>query len=280
MVRLNELITKITEAKTLYSPYGEKDAKVAFYNSKGIVKPTNDAIDRYITNISYGVGAEGKNSRRSNDVTNRSAITNIASIVSSLVKSGKIKPRRDDKDLLKRNTRITEEKLRVFDFDDTVATSKSRVGIRNNKTGRTRKLSPSQFSRYRAKSHEQTDFSEFDRVIKPQRIKEIHTILKNLSKKKRTFMILTARGNRAKKPIQKYLEREGLYHPERVRITTVGSSTPSAKSNIIKKHLNTGKYSHLEFFDDNHENVTAVSSLKDEYPHIKIKTRHVKYGEK
>jgi hypothetical protein len=93
-------------------------------------------------------------------------------------------------------------------------------------------------------------------------------------------MILTARGNKAKKPIRKYLEKEGLFHPERVRITTVGSSDPQAKSKVIAKHLNTGKYTHVEFFDDSGPNVEAVASLKDTYPHIKIRSRQIHYAER
>jgi hypothetical protein len=280
MVRLNELISKISEAKTFYSPYGERDAKSAFYTSKGLFRPSNDAVERYMTNLSWGIGPEGRGSRRSSDVTNRSTIKDIATTISSLVQSGRISPRRNDKDLLQRKTRITEEKLRVFDFDDTVTKSKSRVTIRNKKTGKSRKITPAQFAKYKPKSHEETDFSEFDHVIKPKRVKEIHSILKNLAKKKRSFMILTARGNKAKKPIKQYLEREGLYHPERVRITTVSSSKPESKSKVIAKHLNTGKYSHVEFFDDSKPNVEAVSSLKDKYPHIRIRSRHIHYAEK
>lgn len=175
---------------------------------------------------------------------------------------------------------ISEEKLRVFDFDDTVATSKSKVILKNKKTGKTKKITPAQFAKYKSNKKETTDFSEFDKVVKPKRVKQIHNIIKRLASKERPFMILTARGNKAKKPIQKYLEKHGLYHPDRVRITTVGSSSPEAKSRTIAKHLNTGKYTHLEFFDDSDLNVNAVKALKDKYPHINVRSRLVKYAEK
>ena len=280
MARIVEKYKKILEARTLYSPYGESDAIRAFRISKGELIPTSSVTDRFNNNISYGIGHEGKNSRRSQDVTDRMTIKDRGSTISGLVTRRKITPRKRNNDYVKRRIKINEEKLRVFDFDDTVAKTKSMVIIKNKKSGKSRKITPAQFAKYKPKKHEERDFTEFDDVIKPARVKEIHNIIKNLAKKKRNFMILTARGNKSKKPIRDYLKKHGLYHPKRVRITTVGSSDPEAKSKTIAKHLNTGKYSHLEFFDDSGPNVDAVSSLRDRYPHINIRSRQVNYSEK
>lgn len=280
MARLVEKYKKILEARTLYSPYGESNAIRAFRISKGEYRPTSSAVERFNTNISYGIGPEGKGSRRSQDVTNRMTINDYGKTVGELVRNGKINPRKRASDYLKRKIRINEEKLRVFDFDDTVATTKSKVILKNKKTGKTKKITPAQYATYKPTRHEERDFSEFDAVIKPKRVKEIHNIIKKLAKKKRSFMILTARGNKAKKPIRDYLKKHGLYHPDRVRISTVGSSDPEAKSKKIEKHLNTGKYTHLEFFDDSGPNVEAVAGLKKKYPHVRIRSRKINYSEK
>jgi len=281
MVRLNELIQKISEARTFYSPYGGKSAKDAFYVSKGIFRPSDNAVERYVTNISYGIGSEGKGSRRSSSVTNTDTVRSGGTTISSLVQQGRISPRKTGTQLLKnRRTRITEEKLRVFDFDDTIAKSKSRVLVTDKRTGKSKKLTPAQFATFKPKRHHEMNYDEFDNVIKPKRVTEIHKILQNLAKKKRNFMILTARANKAKKPIRAYLEKHGLFHPDRVRITTVANPDPKAKSRAISKHLNTGKYTHVEFFDDSAPNVEAVASLKDKYPHIRIRSRQVHYSEK
>ena len=105
--------------------------------------------------------------------------------ISSLVQQGRISPRKTGTQLLRnRRTKITEEKLRVFDFDDTIAKSKSRVHVTDRRTGKTKKLTPAQFATFKPKKHHEMNFDEFNHVIKPKRVKEIHKILQNLAKRR------------------------------------------------------------------------------------------------
>ena len=103
MARLKEMYKKLLEARTLYSPYGEKNAIKSFYYSRGIPLPSNNVIDRTKTNLSYGIGPEGRGSRRSADQTNRNTISDSGTVISKLVQSGALPPRTSDTDRLRRN---------------------------------------------------------------------------------------------------------------------------------------------------------------------------------
>jgi len=111
MVRLNQLIQKISEARTYYSPFGGKSAIDAFRLSQGEFRPTNSAVNRFQAHVSWGIGPEGRNSRLSTDRTNRGTLNDIGTSVSELVSSGKIPPR--ERNRTNRKTRITEEQLRI-----------------------------------------------------------------------------------------------------------------------------------------------------------------------
>ena len=56
------------------------------------------------------------------------------------------------------------KKLRVFDFDDTLAKTDSGVIVRHKKTGNTRRLSSGEFAKFGPDDDEELDFSEFNEV--------------------------------------------------------------------------------------------------------------------
>ena len=78
---------------------------------------------------------------------------------------------------------ILEKKLRVFDFDDTLVKSNSKVYV-NNK-GKKKTLTPGQFAIYKKKSGDEFDFSDFDKVIEPKKIKSMFLFMP------KKFQILT-----------------------------------------------------------------------------------------
>ena len=63
---------------------------------------------------------------------------------------------------------LTEKKLRVFDFDDTLVKSNSKVYVMNK--GKRKTLTPGEFAIYKKKSGDEFDFSDFDKVIEPKQI--------------------------------------------------------------------------------------------------------------
>ena len=70
--------------------------------------------------------------------------------------------------LLLKNWRkyLNESKLRVFDFDDTIAKSDSNIHITTD-TGERIEMTPAQYATHKINPEYEYDFSEFDEVINP-----------------------------------------------------------------------------------------------------------------
>jgi hypothetical protein len=115
-------------------------------------------------------------------------------------------------------------KLRIFDFDDTLVKSNSRVKV-TDKNGNERWLSAGEYAVYTQKPEDNMDFSEFKKVIDPKEIKAVTKILRNFYKANgnRTITILTARG--VVQPIQDFMRDIGI---ERINIVAVDSSDPNS----------------------------------------------------
>ena len=166
---------------------------------------------------------------------------------------------------------LTEKKLRVFDFDDTLVKSNSKVYVINK--GKKKTLTPGQFAIYKQKSGDEFDFSDFDKVIEPKQIKSMFKVFKNIYKASgsRRLTILTARA--AYKPVRQFLKDVGF---DDVYVVALGDANPQKKSNWVKSQIEKG-YNDILFLDDSPKNVNAVRKLKQKYPNIKIDARVVKY---
>tara|TARA_B100001769_G_scaffold208835_1_gene168242 strand:+ start:1572 stop:2096 length:525 start_codon:yes stop_codon:yes gene_type:complete len=166
---------------------------------------------------------------------------------------------------------LTEKKLRVFDFDDTLVKSNSKVYVINK--GKKKTLTPGQFAIYKQKSGDEFDFSDFDKVIEPKQIKSMFKVFKNIYKASgsRRLTILTARA--AYKPVRQFLKDIGYND---VYVVALGDANPQKKSNWVKSQIEKG-YDDILFLDDSPKNVKAVKKLKQKYPNIKMDARVVKY---
>jgi len=166
---------------------------------------------------------------------------------------------------------LTEKKLRVFDFDDTLVKSNSKVYVINK--GKRKTLTPGQFAIYKQKSGDEFDFSDFDKVIEPKQIKSMFKVFKNIYKASgsRRLTILTARA--AYKPVRQFLKDIGYND---VYVVALGDANPQKKSNWVKSQIEKG-YDDILFLDDSPKNVNAVRKLKQKYPNIKMDARVVKY---
>ena len=166
---------------------------------------------------------------------------------------------------------LTEKKLRVFDFDDTLVKSNSKVYVINK--GKKKTLTPGQFAIYKQKSGDEFDFSDFDKVIEPKQIKSMFKVFKNIYKASgsRRLTILTARA--AYKPVRQFLKDVGF---DDVYVVALGDANPQKKSNWVKSQIEKG-YNDILFLDDSPKNVNAVRKLKQKYPNIKMDARVVKY---
>ena len=166
---------------------------------------------------------------------------------------------------------LTEKKLRVFDFDDTLVKSNSKVYVVNK--GKKKTLRPGEFAIYKKKSGDEFDFSDFDKVIEPKQIKSMFKVFNNIYKASgsRRLTILTARP--AYNTVRKFLKDVGFND---VYVVALGDSNPQKKADWIKSQIQKG-YNDILFLDDSPKNVKVVKKLKQKYPNIKMDARVVKY---
>ena len=166
---------------------------------------------------------------------------------------------------------LMEKKLRVFDFDDTLVKSNSKVYVINK--GKKKTLTPGQFAIYNKRAGDEFDFSDFDKVIEPKQIKSMFKVFNNIYKASgnRRLTILTARA--AYKPVRKFLKDVGFSN---VYVVALGDSNPQKKADWIQSQIQKG-YNDILFLDDSPMNVKVVKKLKQKYPNIKMDTRVVKY---
>ena len=174
---------------------------------------------------------------------------------------------------------LNESKLRVFDFDDTIAKSDSNIHITTD-TGEKIEMTPGEYATHKIDPNYDYDFSEFDQVINPREIKQITNIIRNAlnaGTEGREIAVLTARAPESEASIRDYLESLGL-DTSKITFELLGSSNPDDKASWIANRIEQGATDVL-FFDDSGKNVDAVQSLQSKYPDIKIKARKVRYAE-
>ena len=167
---------------------------------------------------------------------------------------------------------ILEKKLRVFDFDDTLVKSNSKVFVINK--GKKKTLTPGEFAIYNKKPGDEFDFSEFDKVIEPKQIKAMFRVFKNIYKASgsRRLTILTARATY--RPVRQFLKDVGF---DDVYVVALGDSNPKKKADWIESQIKKG-YDDILFLDDSPKNVRVVKQLKRKYPKVRMDARVVKYG--
>ncbi len=173
--------------------------------------------------------------------------------------------------MIKLKDLLLEKKLRVFDFDDTLVKSNSKVYVINK--GKRKTLTPGEFAVYKQKSGDEFDFSDFDKVIEPKQIKSMFNVFKNIyqASGSRRLTILTARA--AYKPVRQFLKDVGFND---VYVVALGDSNPQKKADWVESQIKKG-YNNILFLDDSPKNVRVVKKLKQKYPNIKMDARVVNY---
>lgn len=164
---------------------------------------------------------------------------------------------------------ITEKKIRVFDFDDTLVRTDGVIRV-TTRNGLVKELSPAKYAVYDPKPGDQFDYSDFEKVLNPRPVKLFDYILQQVRRKGSKAEVLTARGNYG--PIKAYLASRGI---RGVFVNALGSADPNDKAKHIEQLIRQG-YTHIEFFDDSPKNIAAVKQLKDKYPDIYLRARLVK----
>jgi hypothetical protein len=157
---------------------------------------------------------------------------------------------------MKLSTLLESKKLRVFDFDDTLAQTSSELKPQGFKNGK-------------------PDWSHFDTVNDPKIIKPIFKVLKNVLNKGssgRKTVVLTARSKN--NPVKNFLKSVGA----KVQVVPkpFDDRAPSFKKNWIEKQIEAG-YNDIEVFDDSAANIKSINTLQKKYPDVRLRTRKVNY---
>jgi len=163
-------------------------------------------------------------------------------------------------------------RLRVFDFDNTLVETQSKVYV-HHKDGTKKSLSTKEYLKYRPRPGDRIDFSEFERLIKPRKIKWTNKVMRRAFERHGSdwCVILTARHKNSM--IKKFMKRFG-YHG--VRVVALGTGKPEAKARWISNEIKKRLLTHIEFFDDSYQNIVAVRKLRQKFSHVKFRLHHVK----
>ena len=172
--------------------------------------------------------------------------------------------------MIKLQNLILEKKLRIFDFDDTLVKSNSKIYVTNK--GKKKTLSTGEYAVYKKKPGDEFDFSDFSKIIEPKQIKAMFKVFQNIYKASgnRRLTILTARA--AYKPVRQFFKDIGYD----VYVIALSSSNPKDKSDWVETQIKKG-YDDILFFDDSRKNIEAVKKLEKKYSDIKMTTRLVNY---
>ena len=197
------------------------------------------------------------NVKFSKNVTNQEALDNLGNIDKALS--------------IARNPDAPVKKIRVFDFDDTLATTKSNV-LYTMPNGETGSLTATEFAKKAGEMEAQGaewDFSEFSKVMKGAK-GPLFDVAKFISdaKGERDVFVLTARPQDAAGPIKEFLDSMGLNIPLE-NITGLGDGTAQAKARWMVDKAAEG-YNDFYFADDASKNVKAV---KDALSVLDVKSK-------
>ena len=157
-----------------------------------------------------------------------------------------------------------KKKARVFDFDDTLAQSNSKV-IVNMPDGTSRKISATEFATEAQALLDQGaefDFVQFNKVIDGKK-GPLFEVAKTIQDKRGSedLFILTARPQAAALNIKEFLEGLGLSIPLK-NITGLADGRPEAKADWFVDKYAEG-YNDFYFADDALKNVKAVKKIFD-----------------
>ena len=171
-----------------------------------------------------------------------------------------------------RDLNTPKKGISIFDFDDTLATSKSKVIVTVD--GKTTKITPAEFAKQHSRLEEQGaefDFSEFNKVIDGKPGPLVAKIKKAIDKfGNKDVFILTARPQASATSIKAFLDGIGVNIPLE-NITGLEDGTPQAKANWVIGKASEG-YNDFYFTDDVYKNVKAVQDAL-EVLDVKSKTR-------
>lgn len=169
--------------------------------------------------------------------------------------------------------------LHAFDIDGTLMNTTARVHVKNKHGERIASLEHGEFNKHKLEPGHHYDFSEFrsahhfnkEQPIIPMlnKMKAIHNSSKMHPNSR--VIINTARSDfDDKHKFAKAWLKHGvdIHHIKVERAGNIQTTQTVAekKAEVMRKHLDTGRYKEAHLYDDDHKNLDGFLSLQREYP--------------
>lgn len=174
-------------------------------------------------------------------------------------------------------------RMNIFDVDDTLVVTKSKIKVTDNSTGKVIELSPTEFNEYERKAHHSLDFTDFQdpEILKAGKIIDwVFNILKQTLSREKAVGIITARDDR--ELIYDFLLKNGVkIHKDFIFAVSdpkefdTTKSIAENKKEAFRRLIKLG-FNEFNFFDDDEVNLKLAKSLETEYDNVKITTKHIK----
>jgi len=170
----------------------------------------------------------------------------------------------------------------VFDVDETLVITASKIKILDTETGERFELTPQEFNSYISKpshTHDYSDFLSLELLKAGKLIDWVVDILRKTLAKKKAVGIITARGNQ--QLIKDFLLHHGInINKDFIFATTdptqgFSGTVPEQKTQAFKRLIDLG-FNDFKFFDDSKDNIDFANKLAKENPNIKMDAKHIK----
>lgn len=148
----------------------------------------------------------------------------------------------------------------IFDFDETLVTTDSKVTVKHS-NGQTTTLTPSEFNSFVVNEGDLFDYSDFDNVVNPESL-PLMSLVRQLNSEGHPVFVITARGLKARNPIVRYLESQGVVLHE---IYCVGSDTGKVNIEQEKRKILLTimeSFDRIYFYEDNIKILNHISDLE------------------
>ena len=154
----------------------------------------------------------------------------------------------------------------VFDFDDTLATTKAVVRVQgsdNSCVGTSFTLTPAEFNSYQLKKEEQFDFADFrcPHLIENGNPTDLIKLASDVCSEEHAVYILTARSSDMADAIAKFLKTHGITAKQIICLGDKDEGNLIAESKRKALLAITDAYDKIYFYDDNKKNVELAQEI-------------------
>jgi uncharacterized cupin superfamily protein len=148
------------------------------------------------------------------------------------------------------------KKLRVYDFDETLAVASGSITI-THADGEKTTINSATFAYFKPSEGDKLDFGAFNDVNNPRKIKKNwEAFVRDTEDPDVDVVILTARPKGSASAVSKFLKSEGI---KGVNVVALQSSDPYDKARWIDKAIEDRGYRDVRFVDDSTKNANAVA---------------------